>query len=151
MAAAAEDSASIDLAADTAVATQLGRDDRVFGVADERARRLIASAEAHGDHVAKTRTNGFTLTYLFKDVAVVTLIAVVGAWVANLPWSSTWTRVDLIGGAGIGERLGVWRALAGGGTGRWYDLLALGLWVPLLAAVLVSRAWRMTWAARAAL
>ncbi|MGA0312205.1 MAG: hypothetical protein ACO3N4_03960, partial [Ilumatobacteraceae bacterium] len=33
---------------------------------------------------------------------------------------------------------------------RWYDLLALGLWVPLLAALLVSRAWRMTWAARGA-
>ncbi len=81
---------------------------------------------------------------------VASIIGLAGAWVANLPWSSTWTRVDLIGGAGSGERLGVWRALAGGGTGRWYDLLALGLWVPLLAAVLVSRAWRMTWAARAA-
>ena len=80
---------------------------------------------------------------------VATLIAVVGAWVANLPWSTTWTSVDLLGAATAGERSGAWRSLAGGDPDRWYDLLALGLWVPLLAALLVSRAWRMTWAVRA--
>ena len=81
---------------------------------------------------------------------VATLIAVVGAWVANLPWSTTWTSVELVGSATSGDRTGVWRSLAGGDPDRWYDLLALGLWVPLLAALLVSRAWRMTWAVRGA-
>lgn len=69
---------SIDLAAETAVTTQLGRDDRVFGVTAERADRLIGLAAQHGARVARTRTNGFTLTFLFKDVAIVALIAVVG-------------------------------------------------------------------------
>ncbi len=80
---------------------------------------------------------------------VATLIALVGAWLANLPWSTTWSSVDLLGAATAGERSGAWRSLAGGDPDRWYDLLALGLWVPLLAALLVSRAWRMTWAVRA--
>lgn len=81
---------------------------------------------------------------------VASLIALVGAWLANLPWSTTWSSVELFGTATPGDRSGVWRALAGGDPDRWYDLLALGLWVPLLAALLVSRAWRMTWAARGA-
>ena len=81
---------------------------------------------------------------------VASLIALVGAWLANLPWSTTWSSVELFGTATPGDRSGAWRALAGGDPDRWYDLLALGLWVPLLAALLVSRAWRMTWAARGA-
>ena len=72
------------------------------------------------------------------------------AWVLNLPWSTTWSWDDLVrtvAGA-PGRGLADVAAMAIG-RGR-FELLSLALYVPVLTALLVCRAWRLTWAARAA-
>lgn len=84
------------------------------------------------------------------------LAAAVGV-VANLPWSAS-----LVGSGGwdalVGPRpagapgLGVGR-LAGFGVGAGRHaivLLAIALYLPVVAAPLVARGWRLTWAVRAA-
>jgi len=69
---------SIDLATASAVSTNSARDDRAFGVTAERARYLSTAAHEHGQRVARTRFTGFSLSFLFKDVALLAMIAVVG-------------------------------------------------------------------------
>ncbi len=73
------------------------------------------------------------------------------AWILNLPWSTTWSWDDLVapslaGAPGRGLADVASMAI---GRGR-FELLSLALYVPVLIALLVGRAWRLTWAARAA-
>ncbi len=73
------------------------------------------------------------------------------AWVLNLPASASWswndlTAIPLAGahGRGLSE-------VASMNIGQAeLPLLALALYVPVLAGLALSRAWRLTWAARAA-
>ena len=73
------------------------------------------------------------------------------AWLLNLPWSPTWSWADLtappLAGATGRGALDVATMAIGGGR---LEILALALYVPVLVALAVGRAWRLTWAARAA-
>lgn len=77
--------------------------------------------------------------------------ACAAAWVLNLPWSTTLSWNDLAAPplAGAPGRGVVDVATMAIGRGR-FETLAIVLYVPVLVALLVSRAWRLTWAARAA-
>lgn len=85
----------------------------------------------------------------------VAAICVVIAWLVNLPWSSTivgkgaWTAI--VGVPPVGTHsVGISR-LARFGVGRGtFGALALVAYVPVVAAPLVARGWRFTWAIRGA-
>ena len=79
------------------------------------------------------------------------LVACAAAFVLNLPWSTTWSWDDLVAPslAGAPGRGLVDVASMAIGRSR-FEVLALALYVPVLVALLVARAWRLTWAARAA-
>ncbi len=86
---------------------------------------------------------------------VAAVVALVIAWLVNLPWSSTlvgkgaWTAI--VGVPPVGTHsVGIVR-LARFGVGRGsVGVLALALYVPVAVAPLVCRGWRFTWAVRAA-
>lgn len=80
-----------------------------------------------------------------------TAISVAVAFVLNLPWSLEWARGAL------------WAPEAAGSTGRSiadiatlgaddqrFVFMALALYLPVVAAVAITRAWRFTWSVRAA-
>ena len=79
------------------------------------------------------------------------LVACAAAFVLNLPWSTTWSWDELVAPtlAGAPGRGLVEVASMAIGRSR-FEVLALALYVPVLVALLVARAWRLTWAARAA-
>ena len=78
-------------------------------------------------------------------------LAVVGGVVLNLPWAMTWSWDDLTAPplAGPGGRGLVDTAAMAIGDAQ-FEWLALALYLPVLVALAVSRAWRLTWAARGA-
>ena len=78
--------------------------------------------------------------------------ATVVAALLNLPWLFTWSWSDLVGAPPIGEAgLGL-VPLASFEIGRTdFAALALALYLPVIAALLTARAWRLTWAVRAGL
>jgi GT2 family glycosyltransferase len=70
----------------------------------------------------------------------------------NLPWALEWTRTDLFGtdlAGSTGRSLPEVATLAP--SLDRFAVLALALYVPVLAAVAITRAWRFTWSVRAAL
>jgi GT2 family glycosyltransferase len=73
------------------------------------------------------------------------------AFVLNLPWSTTWSWDELVAPslAGAAGRGVVDVSSMAVGRSR-FEVLALALYAPVLVALLVARAWRLTWAARAA-
>ncbi len=78
--------------------------------------------------------------------------AVLVAAILNAPWSFTWTWSGIVGPPPIGEQgLGL-LSLASFDLSRT-DLspLALAWYLPVLAAIALARAWRLTWAVRAGL
>jgi GT2 family glycosyltransferase len=77
--------------------------------------------------------------------------AVVGAALLNLPWITAWTWEGIVGAPPIGEAgLGI-VSLASFEIGTTdFAALAIALFVPVIAAVLLARAWRLTWAIRSA-
>jgi GT2 family glycosyltransferase len=80
------------------------------------------------------------------------LAACAGAFALNLPWSLTWSWDDVVAPtlAGAPGRGLVDVASMAIGQGR-LEVLALALYLPVVIAVAVARAWRFTWAVRAAL
>ena len=80
-----------------------------------------------------------------------TALASVLAVALNLPWALHWTWDDLTGAPTAGAS---GRSVAALGTlasdGQRFAALALALYVPVLAALAISRAWRLTWSARGA-
>ena len=79
------------------------------------------------------------------------IVGCAGGFLLNLPWSTTWTWDDLVPPALAGPpgRGVVDVASMAIGASR-FEVLALAWYVPLVVALLVARAWRLTWAARAA-
>ena len=75
-----------------------------------------------------------------------------GAAVLNVPWITSWTWEGIVGAPPVGEAgLGIVK-LASFEIGRTdFAALALALFLPVIAAVLLARAWRLTWAVRSAL
>ncbi len=78
--------------------------------------------------------------------------AAVIAAVLNLPWITSWTWEGVVGAPPIGEAgLGL-VPLASFEIGVTdFAALALALYLPVLAGVMLARAWRLTWAIRSAL
>ena len=79
------------------------------------------------------------------------LAACVVGYVLNLPWSATWSWDDLVaptlaGAPGRGAR----RRRVDGDRPQPLRGARPGVYVPVIVALLVARAWRLTWAARAA-
>ena len=78
--------------------------------------------------------------------------AVVTAALLNFPWILAWTWSDLVGAPPIGEAgLGLVSVASFDIGPTEFAVLALALYVPVFAALLLSRAWRLTWAVRAGL
>ncbi len=78
--------------------------------------------------------------------------AVVGAAVLNLPWITSWTWEGVVGAPPIGEAGIGLIPLASFEIGRTdFAALALALYLPVIAGVLLARAWRLTWAIRSGL
>lgn len=73
------------------------------------------------------------------------------AAIVNLPWSGTWTWSGLVpvpAAGGAADGLVDTAALAL--DDRPFVVLAIALYVPMLVALAISRAWRLTWAVRGA-
>ena len=147
-------------------------DDLVDGVADVGMRHRARAAAFATLVLAVTASFVPVAVVLFAAagalVAVATLLAG-GAWhvtawmlagtalasvlavALNLPWALHWTWDDLTGAQPAGAS---GRSVAALGTlasdGQRFAALALALYVPVLAALAISRAWRLTWSARGA-
>ena len=83
-------------------------------------------------------------------LAASTSVSVAAAFVLNMPWSLDWTWSSMVGpeqARPSGRALAEISTLAP--TTERFALLALALYLPLLAAVAISRAWRLTWSVRA--
>ena len=78
------------------------------------------------------------------------VIAGVGGWALNLPWSLTWDAATLGGGGQLADGIDSLSAIAPADTGGGLSLLALALFFPVVASVAFTRAWRLTWAVRGA-
>lgn len=88
-------------------------------------------------------------------VAVWFAVAGAGATVVglllNLPWIATWTWADLAGAPPMGDPHRGMLALASFEIGPTdFAVLAVASFVPVLVAIVLTRAWRLTWAVRAA-
>jgi hypothetical protein len=73
------------------------------------------------------------------------------ATVLNLPWALEWTWSDLAGPAdagATGRSLASLASLAPNGVR--FSALAVALYLPVVAALAIARAWRLTWSARGA-
>jgi ATP-binding cassette subfamily B protein len=70
--------AQLGLSEATSGAANLVLEYRTTGTQDTEADRLTAIAASHSHDVAQARTTGFTMTFLFKDSALIALIGVVG-------------------------------------------------------------------------
>lgn len=83
----------------------------------------------------------------------VTGLAAAGVALAlNFPWVTAWTWNDLVGAAPIGEAgLGLMSIASFEIGSTDFAALSLVLYLPVLAALLLSRAWRLTWAVRGGL
>jgi GT2 family glycosyltransferase len=75
---------------------------------------------------------------------------VLGSWFLLLPWSSTWS-IETLTGAGFDGVAGRgFLAAVSFGDGRWVGL-SVALYLAVLTAVMITRAWRLTWSVRGAL
>ncbi len=82
-------------------------------------------------------------------LAGATLASTCAALVLNLPWATDWTWVDLAGGQALGSDGRSLAELASLAPNEdRFAVLALGLYIPVIAAVAIARAWRLTWAIR---
>jgi GT2 family glycosyltransferase len=83
-------------------------------------------------------------------MSVATMVGTVAAMMLNFPWTSTWTWSSLVPPSIAGPAAnGLVDTASLSVDGRAFAVLALALYIPLLAAVAISRAWRLTWAIRA--
>ena len=80
------------------------------------------------------------------------VVAVLGGLLLNFPWWSTWSWDQLVGPSPIGDPgLGVLKIASFQIGAVDFALLSLALYVPVVAAIALARAWRLTWAIRAGL
>lgn len=85
-------------------------------------------------------------------IAGATVVTTLVGVVLNLPWVFEWDGATLVGARGAGS---TGRSLAEiaslAPTTERFAVLGLALYFPVLAALAIARAWRLTWAIRAAL
>lgn len=81
---------------------------------------------------------------------VSTVVGVVVGALLNLPWIATWTWSGIVDPPPVGELARGLPAVASFEIGpTTFAYLALALYVPVVGAILLARAWRLTWAVRA--
>jgi len=84
--------------------------------------------------------------------AVTGVAATAIAALLNLPWIFSWSWEGIVGASPIGDPGLALSTLASFEIGQTdFALLALALYLPVMAALLLARAWRLTWAVRAGL
>ena len=84
------------------------------------------------------------LRYLWVGLAAVT-----GGVLLNFPWFTTWTWEQLVGPSPIGDPgRGLFRLASFQIGSLDFPTLSLALYLPVPAAIVISRAWRLTWAVR---
>ncbi|NQY55341.1 MAG: glycosyltransferase family 2 protein [Ilumatobacteraceae bacterium] len=80
----------------------------------------------------------------------ITGVTVVGAALLNAPWVATWSWSTMVGPPPVGEAgLGLVRIASFDIGATDFAVLALALYLPVIAAIALARAWRLTWAVRA--
>ena len=86
------------------------------------------------------------------DQLVVTVVAAVVAAIIHLPWAGTWSWTGFVGPSPVGDPQRGLFAVAAFEIGP-VDVVGLSLafYLPLLAALLLAKAWRLTWAVRSAM
>lgn len=81
----------------------------------------------------------------------VTAVGTLAALLLNVPWLSTWSWDRIVGPSPVGDPGRGLRALASFEIGPTdFASLTIALYLPVLAAILLARAWRLTWAVRSA-
>lgn len=91
--------------------------------------------------LAPWRTAALFLVTTASGVAVAALL--------NLPWITSWSWDRIVGAPPIGDPGRGLAELAAFEVGSVdFAYLAIGLYLPVLAAILLARAWRLTWAIR---
>ncbi|MGH9133808.1 MAG: glycosyltransferase family 2 protein, partial [Ilumatobacteraceae bacterium] len=84
-------------------------------------------------------------------LAATTAVATTAAAMLNLPWSTTWSWSSLVGAPVGGPRAdGLVDIASFALDGRDFAVLALAFYLPVVVSVAITRAWRLTWAVRAA-
>ena len=107
---------------------------------------LVAVVLAVGTILA--RGSWVTAMWFFVTGAAATVVAAL----LNLPWISSWSWEGLVGAAPIGEAgLGLLSVASFEIGVTDFAALSLALYIPVFAALLLARAWRLTWAVRAAM
>lgn len=80
------------------------------------------------------------------------IVAVLGGLLLNFPWSSTWSWDQLVGPPPIGDPgVGVIELASFRLGDIDFAYLSLALYIPVIAAIALARAWRLTWAIRSGL
>ena len=91
----------------------------------------------------------------WRTAAGYLVVGVVAGGIAlllNLPWFSRWTWDALVGAPPIGDPGRGMLELAAFEIGvSDFAYLSLALYLPVVAAIMLARAWRLTWAVRAAM
>ena len=106
---------------------------------------LVAVVLALGTVLA--RGSWVTAMWFLVTGAAATIMAAL----LNLPWISSWSWEGLVGAAPIGEaHLGLLSVASFEIGVTDFAALSLALYVPVIAALLLARAWRLTWAVRGA-
>lgn len=78
-----------------------------------------------------------------------TVISLVAGVVLNIPWAFEWGWADVVGPRSAGSTgHGVAEVASLMADGR-FAILAVALYLPVLAAIAITRAWRLTWSIRA--
>jgi GT2 family glycosyltransferase len=80
-----------------------------------------------------------------------TVVVTLAAFVLNMPWALRWTWEDLVGVPPAGATGRSLLDIASLADERMrFGVLAVTLYLPVLAALAITRAWRLTWSARGA-
>ncbi len=80
-----------------------------------------------------------------------TVLSVAGAVLLNLPWALHWAWDDLMGVDQAGSTgRGLQDIASLSPSSDRFAVLAIALYLPVIAAVAIARAWRLTWSVRAA-
>ena len=84
-------------------------------------------------------------------LATGTLVATAMALVLNLPWALDWTWDDLTGAQPTGASgRAVWEMATLAPGDLRFSVLAVALYLPVVASLAITRAWRLTWSGRGA-
>jgi hypothetical protein len=83
-------------------------------------------------------------------IVAATFAATMVAALLNLPWTLDWRWSSLVGAPTGAARTDLWELASLTPPSTRFGVLALALFVPVLATLAITRAWRLTWGARGA-